>query len=136
MKWHDYVSSGLLLVCLCGLVYSWVWWFWIGRRQPENRTGRAVTALAYSTFLPLLLLGLVPRCSVPLGEDLVVGLPFVAIGLILALREDGKLRSLLTVYAMMCFLMFAAASPSNPAPGKSGNQTASAKIGCQPADSD
>jgi hypothetical protein len=132
MKWHDYAWSGLLFVCLCGLVYGWVWWFWIGRRQPGHRTGRAVTALVYSTFLPLLLLGLVPRCYVLLGEILVTGLPFVAIGLILALRGDGKLRSLLTVYALMCFLMFAAASPIHPAPGMSGRQAASAQEGCQP----
>jgi hypothetical protein len=77
MNRHDSIFLGLLLLCLCGLVHCWVWWFRIGRRQPGKRTGRSVAALAYGTLLPLLLIGLVPRCYIPLGENLIVGLPFV-----------------------------------------------------------
>ena len=50
MKWHDYVFVGLSLFCLFGLGYSWVWWFKTGRHQPGERSGKAVTALAYNTL--------------------------------------------------------------------------------------
>lgn len=87
--------------------------------------------LAYSTLLPLLLIGLLPECYVPLGENLIVGLPLVAIGLILALMGDGKFRWLLAVYVLMCFLMFLVASPSSP-PDRTPttNQTATGPRGC------
>ena len=114
MNRHDSIFLGLLLLCLCGLVHCWVWWFRIGRRQPGKRTGRSVAALAYGTLLPLLLIGLVPRCYIPLGENLIVGLPFVATGLILASMGEGRLRQLLAVYVLMCFLMFVVDGQSPP----------------------
>jgi len=131
MNRHDSIFLGLLLLCLCGLVHCWVWWFRIGRRQPGKRTGRSVAALAYGTLLPLLLIGLVPRCYIPLGENLIVGLPFVATGLILASMGEGRLRQLLAVYVLMCFLMFLVASPSSP-PDRTPTtkQTAAGPRGC------
>lgn len=133
MRLRDYIFSALLLPCLCGLVYCWVWWFRTGRHEPGKHTGRAIAALAYGTLLPLLLIGLVPRCYVPLRENLIVGLPFIAIGLILALMGEGKLRRLLAMYVLMCFLMFLVASPSSP-PDRTPtiNQTATGPRGCQP----
>jgi len=133
MNRHDSIFLGLLLSCLCGLGYCWVWWFRIGRRQPGKRTGRALMSLVYATLLPLLFIGLVPRCYIPLGENLIVGLPFVATGLILALRGEGKLRRLLAMYVLMCFLMFVVASPSSrPDRRPETNQTAGEPKGCQP----
>jgi hypothetical protein len=134
MNRHDSIFLGLLLLCLCGLVHCWVWWFRIGRRQPGKRTGRSVAALAYGTLLPLLLIGLVPRCYIPLGENLIVGLPFVATGLILASMGEGRLRQLLAVYVLMCFLMFVVDGPSPPPDRRpKTNQTAGEQKGCQPS---
>ena len=116
MKWHVYASVGLLLFCLFGLGYSWVWWFMTGRRQPGKRTGRTVTALVYNTLLPLLLMGFLPRCYVPLSYAL-IGLPCVAVGLLLA---QEKLRRLLAAYALVCYLMFVAMIPTAPPAERSG----------------
>ncbi len=131
MRLRDYIFSALLLSCLCGLVYCWVWWFRTGRHEPGEHTGRAIAGLAYGTLSPLLLIGLVPMCYVPLGENLIVGLPFVAVGLILALMGGGKLRRLLAAYALTCLLMFLVASPSSP-PDRTPTtkQTATGPRGC------
>ncbi|HMD18225.1 MAG TPA: hypothetical protein VKH18_16280 [Terriglobales bacterium] len=136
MKWHDYVLVGLALFCLFGIGYSWVWWFMTGRHQPGKRTGRAVSALAYNTLLPLLLLGFLPMCDVPRSYAL-IGLPFAAVGLLLALMGQGKLRRLLTAYALVCYLMFVAVIPTSPPRGRArlsqayAEQTGEQK-GCRP----
>ena len=112
--WH-YKNASILTgfavgqpLCLFGLGYSWVWWFKTERHQPGKRTGRAVTALVYSTLLPLLLIGLFPRCFVPRSYAL-IGLPFAALGLLLA---QGKLRRPLAAYVLVCCLMFVVAIPT------------------------
>jgi hypothetical protein len=125
MEWLNYIFAGLSLVCLFGLAYSWVWWVKTGRREPGKRTGRAVTALLYNTFLPVLLLSIIPMCFVPRSYA-VIGLPFTAVGFLLALRSQGKLQGLLTAYVLLCYLLFAAMIPTlphGPMPGQSSQHT-------------
>jgi len=93
-----------------------VWWLRIGRRQPIKR-GRAAMALVYSTALPLLLMGLLPRCLVPRSYAL-IGLPLAALGCAIA---QGRLRLFLATCALVWYLIFAASIPvfhagSRPAP--------------------
>jgi hypothetical protein len=107
VKWYDYILLGLTALCLFALGYSWVWWFKTGLHEPERRTGRTLSALVYHTFLPVLLLGSIPMCFVPPSYAL-TGLPFITIGILLALMAPRKLRPILASYGLVWFLIFAA----------------------------
>jgi len=75
-------------------------------------------------------------CDVPRSYAL-IGLPFAAVGLLLALMGQGKLRRLLTAYALVCYLMFVAVIPTSPPRGRArlsqayAEQTGEQK-GCRP----
>jgi len=45
-------------------VWWLVLWFRSGRHEPKGRTGWTLSALVYRSFLPVLLMGLLPRCFV------------------------------------------------------------------------
>ena len=124
MKWSEYILDGLTLLCLFALGYSWVyslvWWFRSGRHEPKRHTVWAVLALVYHTLLPVLLLGLLPRCFVPRSYAL-NELPLIAIGLALAFVAPRKLRPILASYGLVWFLIFAASIPTPP-PLKAGPQ--------------
>jgi hypothetical protein len=109
MNWRDYVFGALVLLYVCTVGYSWVWWFKTGRRQPNKRTGRAITALVFNSLLPWLLMGFYPRCFVP-GYAL-VGLPFAALGFALG---QGQLRRPLAICALASYLMFTLSLPISP----------------------
>ncbi|MGA7632313.1 MAG: hypothetical protein WCB11_16245 [Terriglobales bacterium] len=106
VAWHDYIFLGLSLLGVFGLAHSWVWWLRIGRHQPTKRS-RAAMALVYNTALPLLLMGLLPRCFVPRSYAL-IGLPLAALGCAIA---HGKLRLFLATCALVWYLIFAASIP-------------------------
>ena len=130
VKWYEYIFVGLTLLCLSALGYSWVWWFRSGRHDPKRHTGLTLSALVYHTFLPLLLLGYLPRCFVDRSYAL-NGLPFAAIGVFLALVAPRKLRPILASYGLVWFLIFAASIPTPPIPkGPQPDQTLRAGL-CQ-----
>jgi len=110
------LSVGVFCLCIVCLPFVWFWWFRIGRRQGDRRTGRIFAALIYSTLLPLPLLAFgLPMCKVPWSYVL-TGLPFVAVGLLLALRVPERIRWFFIAYALASYVWFAAMLPISPTP--------------------
>jgi hypothetical protein len=110
MNWRDYVFGTLLLLYVCAVGYSWVWWLKTGRHQPNRRTARVLTALVFNTLLPGLFMGFLPMCAVSPSYAL-VGLPFAVLGFVLG---QGELRRPLAICVLASYLMFTSSLPISP----------------------
>ena len=103
--------EGITAIAMCffafvGLIYGWVWWFRIGRRQSAPHTGRPGATLVYSTLLPFAFMFFYPMCSIPEREVLTYsmsGMPLVLIALLLAFWVPRNVRWLFSVYPLLWF---------------------------------
>jgi dolichyl-phosphate-mannose--protein O-mannosyl transferase len=59
---RGYFAIAMCSFAFVGLIYGWVWWFRIGRRQSAPHTGRLIATLVYSTLLPFAFSFFYPLC--------------------------------------------------------------------------
>jgi len=129
--------EGIFAIAMCffafvGLIYGWVWWFRIGRRQSAPHTGRPGATLVYSTLLPFAFMFFYPMCSIPEREVLTYsmsGMPLVLIALLLAFWVPRNVRWLFSVYPLLWFGWFVASLP----PHSCATSKTVAPPACEPA---
>ena len=116
---RGYFAIAMGSLGLAALVYGWVWWFRVGRRQAQVRKGKAITTLICSTLLPIVIAPLYPYCSLP--ESKVAGfsfalIPFIAIAMMLAFWLPKPIRWLFVAYPLLWFGWWVASLPIAPRP--------------------
>jgi hypothetical protein len=111
----DYLALVLFLGLLGCIVYSWIWWHRTGRQVASQRRILGRLALVYSMALPVLLMGLLPMCNVPLSYAM-SGIPFAAVGVVAALLVRGQSRVLLIANAAGWYALWVLALPIAPTP--------------------